>query len=101
MVNSILLTYSVKVGTIGEQEDHLDRVVGAVEIIAHKAASVLRLAVPDNHQSTFDIRAQRFVKLHDLTALERPVIQTEQTMVADQPGVDRNMTPIEMKLRNP
>jgi len=69
---------------------------GAVEVLAHDPALVLRCAVADGEQPALEVRAQRLEELHDLSALYRTVVQPEQEGRADQPGDSRDVLPVEV-----
>lgn len=88
----------IELGTVAGQQAHLDRAVGALEVVANNATPVLRGAVPHDHQPASEVCMKRLEELDDLRALDGAVVQPKHAVAPAQAGDRRDMLPVEVKL---
>ena len=72
--------------------------VQSVQILAHQFAAVRPQPIQNNQQMLLEMRFERLQEFDDLFFLDTPFVQAEQTVGACQPGNDRNVIPVEVKL---
>src|SRR5574340_534179 len=88
----------IQVWRIGRQEGQLDMTAQPVQIFAHQFAAVRLQPVPDNQQWLFEVRLECLQEFDDLFFPDASLVQAEQAVVACQPGDNRNVIPVEVKL---
>lgn len=90
----------IEVGGIGRKKGDLDVPVQRIEVVAHQTAAMRLQAIPDYQQGLLQMRFQRFEKFDNLLFLDAALVQPEQTVGACNPGNNRDMIPVEVKLND-
>ena len=88
----------IEVGGIGRKKGNPDVPVQRVEVVAHQMAAMRLQAIPDHQQGLLEMRLLRFEEFDDFLLFDTSLVQPEQEVGAAQPGNDRDMVPVEVKL---
>lgn len=69
-----------------------------VQVVAHQATLMRLQAIPDHQQWLFQMGLERLGEFDDLLLLDAALVQSERAVRACQPGDDRDVSPVEVKL---
>ena len=90
----------VELGGVGRKKGNLDVPVERIEIVAHQMAAMRFQSIPDYQQGLLEMGFERFEEFDDLFFLDAALVQPEHTVGACEPGNDRDVIPVEVKLND-
>jgi hypothetical protein len=88
----------VHVRRVRRQKRDLDVSVQAVQVLAHQTTAVRLQTIPYHQQRLLQVGLERLEEFDDLLFLDAALVQPEQTVGAREPGDDRDVIPVEVKL---
>ena len=92
------ILHGVQVWRVRRQEGDLDVSSQAVQIVPHQMAAVRLQAIPDHQQGLLQVSLERFEEFDDFLLFDSALVQPKQAVGACEPGYDRDVVPVEVKL---
>lgn len=88
----------IQIRRVRRQEGDLNVRIQGVQIVANQTAAVCLQAIPEDQQRLLQMSLECLEECDDLLFLDAAFVQAEQTLGAGEPGNDRDVMPVEVKL---